>query len=147
MANEITYNGRTIATFEEGQTATLVCAGKMAVSNIVVVFESVGRIIYNNMTTEVDAGKTATLFCAGKKMLTDVVVDILDNNSAEAKRKMKQPLALQVVKLFKSNNKKDLLHGQQVFFIQIIPPFPSAAHTAWGSRARIPRRTRSFPCR
>ena len=75
MANEITYNGRTIATFEEGQTATLVCAGKMAVSNIVVVFESVGRIIYNNMTTEVDAGKTATLFCAGKKMLTDVVVE------------------------------------------------------------------------
>lgn len=38
---------------------------------------------------------------------TDVVVDILENKTAEAKAKMKQPLALAIVDSFVSNNKKD----------------------------------------
>ena len=41
--------------------------------------------------------------------LTDVVVDILEHKTTEAKRKMKHPLAKQIVTSFISNNKKDRL--------------------------------------
>lgn len=60
----------------EGQTATLKCANKKAVSDIVVAFGSAGTITYNGNETAVEKGKTATLQCNGKKMETDVVIAI-----------------------------------------------------------------------
>lgn len=74
MAAEITYNGSTIAALGAGQTATLACAGKLAVSDIVVSFDTNGSITFNGVTLKMPAGKTATLACAGKEMPTDVVV-------------------------------------------------------------------------
>lgn len=71
----ITYNGKS-ATLTNGQTATLHCAGKKAVADIVAAFDSNGRITYNGKETAVEAGKTATLACAGKKMKTDVVITV-----------------------------------------------------------------------
>lgn len=65
-----------IGSLEGGQTATLACAGKKAVGNIVVAFDGVGSITYNGSTTEVESGKTATLQCAGKKMTGDVYVTV-----------------------------------------------------------------------
>lgn len=70
----ITYNGNEITALEAGQTATLTCAGKIAITDIVIDFGAVGNITYNGEETAVDAGKTATLACNGKKMVTDVVV-------------------------------------------------------------------------
>lgn len=72
----ITYNGTEIASLEEGQTATLSCAGKKMAGNVVVSFGGAGGITYNGSTTELEAGKTATLQCSGKKMATDVVVEV-----------------------------------------------------------------------
>lgn len=69
----VTYNG-TETTLEAGQTATLACAGKKALGNIVVAFDGAGSITYNMSATEVEAGKTATLQCAGKKMTSDVYI-------------------------------------------------------------------------
>lgn len=69
----ITYNGKSIE-LTDGQIATLHCAGKKAVTDIVVVFDSQGRITYDGLETEVDSGKIATLSCAGKKMLTDIII-------------------------------------------------------------------------
>ena len=70
----ITYNGSVIATLEEGQTATLSCAGKRMISDVAVSFGVAGTITYNGVETAVGEGRTATLLCNGKKMLTDVVV-------------------------------------------------------------------------
>lgn len=75
MATEITYNGATTS-LEAGQTATLACSSKKAVTNIVVVFGSDGAITYNGTETAVSAGQTATMECAEKKMLTDVLVTV-----------------------------------------------------------------------
>ena len=71
----ITYNG-TEASIEAGQTATMACNGKKALTDITVVFGSAGTITYNGTETAVSAGQTATMACAGKKMLTDVVVAV-----------------------------------------------------------------------
>jgi hypothetical protein len=71
----ITYNG-TETTIETGQTATLACNGKKALTDVVVVFGADGSITYNGTETAVSAGQTATMVCAGKKMLTDVVVAV-----------------------------------------------------------------------
>lgn len=72
----IQYNGQTIAYLVAGQKATLLCAGKKALTDIVVEFETDGNILYNSIQTDAAAGKTATLKCAGEKMLTDVVVTV-----------------------------------------------------------------------
>lgn len=72
---EITYNGATTS-LEAGQTATLSCAEKKAVTDIVVAFASSGTITYNGTETSVEAGQTATMECEGKKMLSDVVVSL-----------------------------------------------------------------------
>lgn len=72
----ITYNGNEIASLEAGKTATLACAGKKAVTDIVVAFGSGGSITYDGTTTDVEAGKTANLLCSGKKFATDVVVAV-----------------------------------------------------------------------
>lgn len=69
----ITYNG-TDTELNEGQIATLHCANKKAVSDIVVAFGSAGTITYNGTETSVESGKTATLQCNGKKMKSDVVI-------------------------------------------------------------------------
>lgn len=69
----ITCNG-VDTELNEGQTATLKCANKKAVSDIVVAFGSAGTITYNGTQTSVESGKTATLQCNGKKMETDVVI-------------------------------------------------------------------------
>lgn len=71
----ITYNG-TDASVEVGQTATLACNGKKALTDIVIVFGADGSITYNGTETAVSTGQTATLACAGKKMLTDVVITV-----------------------------------------------------------------------
>ena len=71
----ITYNG-TETTIEAGQTATLACNGKKALTDVVVVFGADGSITYNGTETAVSAGQTATMACAGKKMLTDVVIAV-----------------------------------------------------------------------
>lgn len=76
MATDISYNGAVIGTLEPGKTATLACAGKKALGNIAVAFDSAGSITYNGSATEVEAGKTATLQCAGKKMMKDVFVTV-----------------------------------------------------------------------
>lgn len=68
-----------IGSLKSGQTATLACAGKKAVGNIVVAVGSGSggvSITYNGSATEVEAGKTATLQCAGKKMTNDVYVAV-----------------------------------------------------------------------
>ena len=82
MVAEIKYNNVVIATLEAGQTATLVCSGKPAKSDIVAVFGSAGSISYNGVKTSVGAGKTATLTCAGKMMETNVVVTTSDNTTS-----------------------------------------------------------------
>ena len=69
----ITCNG-TDTELNEGQTATLKCANKKAVSDIVVAFGVAGTITYNGTETAIESGKTATLECDGKKMATDVVI-------------------------------------------------------------------------
>lgn len=81
MATEITYNGLAIAALEEGQKATLNCAEKLAVSDIVVAFATTGSIAYNGTEMSVTAGKTATLVCSGKKMKTDVVISTVPMES------------------------------------------------------------------
>ena len=73
-AISITYNGETIATLEEGQTATLNCNGKKMATNIVVKFDTAGTITYNGNETSVEAGQTATLVCGGKKAVTNIVI-------------------------------------------------------------------------
>lgn len=70
----ITYNGSTIATLEEGQTATLNCNGKKMASDIIISFGTAGTITYNGKKTAVQAGQTATLVCSGKKAVTDIVI-------------------------------------------------------------------------
>lgn len=73
---EITYNGATTSV-EVGQTTTLSCAEKKAVTDIVAVFGSAGTITYNGAETSVEAGQTATMECEDKKMLTDVVIEVI----------------------------------------------------------------------
>lgn len=73
----VTYNGKS-TTLTDGQKATLSCAEKKAVTDIVAAFDGFGRITYNGTETAIDGGKTATLACAGKKMLTDVVIALTE---------------------------------------------------------------------
>lgn len=73
--SSINYNGNILAELEQGQTATLDCKGRKAVTAISVVFGSYGGyIIHNGKTDVVHDLKTATLLCSDKKMLTNVVI-------------------------------------------------------------------------
>lgn len=74
MATTIEYDSKRIATLDNGQTATLKCAGKKAITDIIVPLSGNGTITYNGTETVVEAGKIAYLSCAGKKLLTDVIV-------------------------------------------------------------------------
>lgn len=74
MAIDISYNGTVIASPEDGQTATLTCAGQRAIADIVLALGSDGTIAYNGSAVVAYAGKTVTLACSDKVMLTDVVI-------------------------------------------------------------------------
>lgn len=71
----VTYNSKSTA-LPDGQTATLNCAGKKAITDIELYFSNGGSITYNGTETEIEAGKTATLACKGKKMKSDVSVTV-----------------------------------------------------------------------
>jgi hypothetical protein len=83
----ITYGGETIATLEEGQTATLNCGGKKMLTDIVIKFGTIGAIIYNNKTTEVQADQLATLECGGKRAITSIVVKAFKDKDVIASSK------------------------------------------------------------
>ena len=72
----ITYNGIDIKHILPGQTATLECAGKLALGDIVIAFMADGSVTCGQTVTQVAAGKTATLSCGGKKMMFDVVITV-----------------------------------------------------------------------
>jgi hypothetical protein len=74
MATTIEYDSKCIATLDNGQTATLKCAGKKAVTDIIVPISGKGTITYNGVETAIESSKVAYLSCAGKKLLTDVIV-------------------------------------------------------------------------
>lgn len=75
----ITYNGKVIASLNGGESATLTCGGKKALTNIEIVSENGATATYDGK--EISAGNAFTLACAGKKMLTDVVVAALTDNA------------------------------------------------------------------
>ena len=72
----ITYNGAT-AEMKNGQTATIKCEGKKAVTDIVIVPEFSVEIAYGDIINEAHKGQTATLKCAGKKMKHDIIISTL----------------------------------------------------------------------
>ena len=72
----IIYNGNEIASLETGQTATLSCAEKKMLGDIVIAFGSDGAITYNGTVTNISAGQTATLTCSGKVAKTDIVITV-----------------------------------------------------------------------
>lgn len=57
MAMEIKYNGSVIATFEEGQTATIACAGKLMKSDVVVTADS-GNVETCSVTFDITCEKS-----------------------------------------------------------------------------------------
>lgn len=76
-ATVITYNDTT-AEMQNGQTATIKCEGKKAVTDIVIVPKFSVEIAYGDIINEAHNGQTATLKCAGKKMKHDVVLSTLE---------------------------------------------------------------------
>lgn len=72
MAN-ITYNDATVE-MKSGQTATINCAGEIALTDIVITPEFSVKIAYGDIINEAHNGQTATLKCAGKKMKHDIVI-------------------------------------------------------------------------
>lgn len=71
--SKVMYGGKVVANFGQINRAVAVCAGKKAVSDISITFDTDGCVIYGNKLVEVKAGQTATLKCAGKKMTSDVI--------------------------------------------------------------------------
>lgn len=69
----ITYNGATVE-MAEGQTATLICAGKKMKTDVVIIPAFSVDFTYGDIKNTAEPGDTATLKCAGKKMATDVVI-------------------------------------------------------------------------
>jgi hypothetical protein len=69
----IAYNGATVE-MAEGQTATLICAGKKMKTDVVIIPAFSVDFTYGDMKNTAEPGDTATLKCAGKKMATDVVI-------------------------------------------------------------------------
>ena len=69
----ITYNGTTVE-MADGQTATLICAGKKMKTDVVIIPAFAVDFTYGDIKNTAEPGDTATLKCAGKKMATDVVI-------------------------------------------------------------------------
>lgn len=97
---QIAYNGQRIATLAEGQTGVIMCGGKIAATDISIVFGSDGKITYNGVGTLVQAGKTATLVCANKKMASDVVVSVTANKESNATVKITNTSASYTTEVF-----------------------------------------------
>lgn len=74
MPTTIIYKGATIAELQAGSIGTLSCNGKEMESDVFVLFENSGEIIYGEKSTEATAGDIAQLVCNGKEMEHDVLV-------------------------------------------------------------------------
>jgi len=83
VKTQISYDGKVIAEIAEGETATLLCSGKIAKTDIEVKFLSSGAITYNGVTTDVESGKAVTMKCAGKRMASDVAVAVKSSTAVE----------------------------------------------------------------
>lgn len=70
----ITYNGSTIAEVPEGKTATLHCKGRIPATDIIVRFNTDGKIVCGGKVSLVTASHSAKLCCANRRMMTDAII-------------------------------------------------------------------------